>query len=331
MEKNKVKLLRVLDILKKTDERNPITTNEIVKKLLSYGIEAERKSVLRDIDTLQFVGYDIILHADNKKGYYMASREFEDWELKVLCDAVASSKCLTAKDKRSIFDRVCNLSGEEGKKLLRKTSVIIDDSLNESNLTKVYIDMIMSAIRDNKKIEFRYVVTNSEMKKEYKRDGLAYTVNPYVMIWKEDKCYLVGSYGEHNDLSCYRIDRIRELVISEDDARVLEDVLGRDARRCLEDYVKKLIYGYSGNRITLTLKTKEYMIDDLIERFGKDIHVENKKDYVLATVNTNLSEGLYFWLLQFGKNVTVISPEEVRDEVIKRLWKIYRNYKEETK
>ena len=91
MEKNKQKLLAVLDILNETDELHPITANRITERLRLMGIEAERKSVLRDIAALSEYGCDIILHPDNKLGFYIGSRTFEDWELKILMDSVQSS------------------------------------------------------------------------------------------------------------------------------------------------------------------------------------------------------------------------------------------------
>lgn len=328
MERSKLKLLRVLGILKDTDELNPITTNEIVKKLELYGIEAERKSVLRDIATLTDYGYDILLHSDNKLGYYIASRDFEDWELKVLCDAAMSSKCLTVKDKENLVKKISGLSSKMGKSLLQKTTISVNNSINENGMTKVFIDKIMSAIKMGKKIEFKYVKTNAKLEKEYKRDGWIYVINPYTLTWKDDKYYLIGNYDKYDDLSYYRLDRIRDLVILEDKGKPLSDVLGSDSRRKLEEYIEKSIYTYSGETVNLTLKTYDYMIDDLVDYFGRNIHIQNHNDYLLVSVNTVLSNGLYYWLMQFGEHITVISPEEVRTEFKRRLGIIYRNYKE---
>lgn len=329
MERNKLKLLRVLDILKETDEFSPITTNAIVKNLKLYGIEAERKSVLRDIATLTDYGYDILLHSDNKLGYYIASRDFEDWELKVLCDAVMGSRFLTVSDKDNLIKKISNLSSKTGKSLLRGTLLSINNSINESNQTKIFIDKIMTAVKLGKKVEFKYVKTNQKLKKEYKRDGWVYLVNPYSLIWKDDKYYLIGNYDKYNDLSFYRLDKIRDLVICEDKAKPLSDVLGKDEKRKLSEYIEKTIYTYSGDKVSLTLKTYDYMIDDLVDYFGKTIHIQKKEDYLLVSVQTVLSKGLYYWLMQFGEHITVISPEEVRAEFKKRLGIIYRNYKEE--
>lgn len=114
MEKNKQKLLAVLGILNKTDELHPITANRITERLRLMGIEAERKSVLRDIAALSEYGLDIILHPDNKLGFYIGSRTFEDWELKILMDSVQSSRFLTAEQTKSLTERISRLSSAAG-------------------------------------------------------------------------------------------------------------------------------------------------------------------------------------------------------------------------
>lgn len=116
MEKNKLKLLHTLNILSATDEMHPVTTAQILQRLNLQGIDAERKSVLRDIAALIDFGYDILLHQDNKLGYYMASREFEDWELKVLMDAAMGASFLTEENRQNLADKISSLSSLDGKR-----------------------------------------------------------------------------------------------------------------------------------------------------------------------------------------------------------------------
>lgn len=118
MEKNKLKLLHTLNILSATDEMHPVTTAQILQRLNLQGIDAERKSVLRDIAALIDFGYDILLHQDNKLGYYMASREFEDWELKVLMDAAMGACFLTEENRQNLADKISSLSSRDGQKTL---------------------------------------------------------------------------------------------------------------------------------------------------------------------------------------------------------------------
>ena len=150
MSSSKVKLLRVLDILKRTDEEHPYTASQIVQQLSLYGIEAEKKSVLRDIATLQDYGYDIILHADNKLGYYFASREFEDWELNILMDAVAGATFLTAVETQALVDRISMLSSTEGRKTLLASTPIPTSIKIRDPTTKNAIDVLLKAIHKKK-------------------------------------------------------------------------------------------------------------------------------------------------------------------------------------
>ena len=152
---SKVKLLRVLDILRETDETNPYTANEIVKQLSLYGIEAERKSVLRDIATLQDYGYDILLHPDNKRGYYMASREFEDWELKILMDAAVSANFLTQDNSRRLADKISSLASRNGQKALRTVTPLPSQIKHGDPTTKNAIDLLLKAIREKKMVRFQ--------------------------------------------------------------------------------------------------------------------------------------------------------------------------------
>lgn len=328
MEKTKQRLLRVLDIIKRTDEQHPITANEIVAELERYGIEAERKAVLRDIEALSDYGYQIVTHADNKLGWYMIERDFEDWELKVLCDAVAGAQFLTKTDSKRLIDKLCNLSGENGKKLLRSVTPIESVSKNPTASTKIYIDTILKAIKSKKQVNFQYVYTDADMKKVLKYDGIYYRVNPYSLYWNNDKYYLVGNYSGYDNLSHYRLDRIRNLSVSEEDILSADKLLGANASLQIAEHVKKAFYNYSGEKICLTLRFNSYMADDLIDRFGQDIKLTKSGDMYEMTVVTEESNGLYYWLLQYGEEVTVVSPERVREEVLRRVESIRKNYEE---
>ncbi|MBQ3236694.1 MAG: WYL domain-containing protein, partial [Oscillospiraceae bacterium] len=87
--KTKEKLLYILERLKKTDEQHPVNTNDLIEYLGEKGISAERKSVARDIAALRDAGYSIILCDELKRGYYMTDQLFEDYELKIIADAVS--------------------------------------------------------------------------------------------------------------------------------------------------------------------------------------------------------------------------------------------------
>ncbi|MGN0607954.1 MAG: helix-turn-helix transcriptional regulator [Oscillospiraceae bacterium] len=326
MGKNKLKLLYVLDIMKQTDEQHPLTAKKIAVKLKNCGIDAEYKSVIRDIKTLAEYGYDIILHHDNKLGYYMASREFEDWELKILCDAVAGAKFLTRADTDRLIKKLQALSSSYGNKVLRSSGRIDAVLKNSSPLTKVNIDLILRAIKSGRQIEFRYVTVDNTMKRVFRKDGRIYKVSPYALFWRNDNYYLVGNYSGYDDLSHYRLDRMAELAVSEDRARPAEEIVGANPSEAISEHIKKAQYSYVGETISLTLEFEENIADDLIDCFGNDIKIVRCNDKYRLTVRTEESSGLYYLLLQYGEYVTVISPERVRKEMLRRIEKIGSRY-----
>ena len=95
-QKRKLMLLaRLLE--QQTDEAHPMSAQQLIAALAEHGIKAERKSIYSDIAALQDLGMDICLQNGKNGGYYLASREFELPELKLLVDAVQASKFLSER------------------------------------------------------------------------------------------------------------------------------------------------------------------------------------------------------------------------------------------
>lgn len=327
-QSSKIKLLRVLDILSETDEENPITANQIVQELARYGIEAERKSVLRDIATLQNYDYDILLRAGDKRGYYMASRDFEDWELKLLMDAAVSAKFLTKQGSEMLAKKISKLSSKAGQKTLRTMTPISAPVKNGDPTTKNAIDLLLRAVRLKKKVAFRYLYTDSNLEKQYRRGGKEYRISPYTLIWRQDKYYLIGSYGGYNTLSYYRLDRIRNLRLLDEPAVSPEDVLGANADLQIRSFAEQNIYNYHGEKtMRVKLSVDANMADILVDDFGDSFSIiERGEKKNIVSVFVSDGWGLNTWLLQHGDSVQVLEPESVRNEVIELLRQIQENY-----
>ncbi len=325
---NKLKLLRVLDILRETDEDHPFTANQIVRQLSLYGIEAERKSLLRDIAALQDYGYDILLHSDNKLGYYMASRKFEDWELKVLMDAALSANFLTGENCTRLAEKISSLSSRDGQRTLRCASPIASKVKNGDPSTKNAIDILLRAIRRKRKVGFRYVFTGGDMEMHLRLGGREYPVSPYALIWRQDRYYLIGCYGSRGELSYYRLDRIRSLRMLDEPIVPMEEFLGADADRRLRTFVEQNIYNYGGKTTRLILSVDEDMIDILKDSFGNSFRViARDRDKIIAAVTVSDGWGLNTWLLQHGDSVQILEPRSVREEIIGLIEQIRENYR----
>lgn len=325
MQKNKQKLLRILDIIKETDESHPITANRIAKQLSLYGIDAERKSILRDINALTEYGYDIVLHHDNKLGFYLASRDFEDWELKLLADAVLSARFLTKTETEKLVRKIYLLSSIAGQKKLRSLTPVVWDK-SENRTVKINIDKIISAIHEQKKIAFKYEFTDITLVKKPKRNGHIYTVSPFALYRRDDRYYIIANTDGYDNLSCYRLDRMRNLTISDRSARSAESIVGGNADLKIANYIRDTLYNFSGEKIILTLDIKANAVDDLIDFFEHNLKIRADGERIIATIKTTKSEGLYRWLLQFSGNVTAISPQCVKSEMQKRIQLAAKSY-----
>lgn len=328
MQNNRIRLLKVMEIIRRTDETNPVTTKQIVEELEKYDITAERKAVDRDINALIDCGWDILQCEDNKLGFYLASREFEDWELKILTDAVLGANFLTENNSKEIADKIGLLASETTAKALKAVTPVETDIKTGDISTKNNIDIIFRAIKDKKKLVFRYVFTGADLEKHFKFDDEQKKISPYALIWRQDKYYLIANYREDKKLSYYRLDRIREPKLLDEPAIPAVELLGPNPDMYIADYVKNNIYNTDGQKILLMLKADNNMVDTLIDSFGENVKIKSvDKDHVSAVVSVSESKGLYQWLLRYSENIQVTEPENVRKNVIEKLNSALNQYK----
>ena len=327
MEQTKIRLLRVLAILRETDEDHPLTANQIVRQLTLYGLPAERKAVLRDIAALQDFGCDVLLHEDNKRGYYFASREFEDWELKVMMDAVAGAGFLTSENSESLCKRIAALTSKDGQAVLRSATPVFSSVKNGDPTTKTAIDQLLTAIRKKKKVGFRYVFTGNDLEKHLRYDGAEYQISPYALIWRQDRYYLIGNFERYRTLSYYRLDRIRALRLLDEPIVPMEELLGPNADIQMKEYINRNLNNYGGKQTRIRLRVDADMTDLLVDTFGSDFRIEKVVDNTMI-VSATVSDGwgLNAWLLQHGDCVQILEPESTRIEIIGLLEEIKKKY-----
>ena len=200
-ENQKLKLLYLADMLREeTDENHVLSMPAIISRLEARGVSAERKSIYSDMDALEAYGMDILR---SKAGYALAHRTFELPELKLLVDAVQSSRFLSVNKSRALIKKIESLcSHYEAQDLQRQVYVAGRvKSMNES----VYynIDALHEAINHDKQIRFQYFRWTPEKKQQLRRGGRRYRVSPYALIWQDENYYLVGFDEEAQDIRHY--------------------------------------------------------------------------------------------------------------------------------
>ena len=94
----------ILEILEEyTDAEHLLTQQEIIDLLkLSYGVECDRRSIRNNIQSLKDMGYDIV----TQRGCYLAEREFDDAELRMLIDSVLFSKTLSRTQSKRLIEKL---------------------------------------------------------------------------------------------------------------------------------------------------------------------------------------------------------------------------------
>ena len=321
----KLKLLYLLQIFKQqTDEEHALPAVELAQKLQDMGIKAERKSLYDDIKALRDAGHDIQLsRALGNVGFYLANRTFELPEVRVLMDAVLSASFITHKKTRELIDKLQTLTSAHHALDISK-QVYIDKQAKCSNEEILYsIDAIHRAIAKKRRIAFTYHHTNVANI----RSGKEFELSPYVLVWENDKYYLVGNYDKYENLSHYRVDRMKKVKILDKRARSFEEVSPYRVRFNTADYVKRSFHMFGGQAIVASLLCEAQAIEILLDKFGQDISIaKTEEGRYRAIIRVNLSEGLIEWLIQFGDIIEVTEPPELRTGITRKLGEIAKSY-----
>ncbi len=305
----KVKLLYIVKILmEETDEKHAITTNELIERLAAYDVKAERKSIYDDIAKLQDCGYDI-LQRDNRTGggYYLASREFEVAELKLLVDAVQSSRFITEKKSRELIGKLEKLVSKHEAKELQRQVYVAGRVKTENESIYYQIDTLYKAIQANQQIQFSYMEWNR--KKQLVAKPKVYQVSPWILMWKDENYYLVA-YDEADDkLKHYRMDKIMDMEALE---------LPRTGKRKYDrrnpvEYVNKTFGMFSGEEEDVVLTFPESLVGVIIDRFGKEVSIRPDGDMLRARVKVMASRQFFGWVAGVGTQLQIVSPEHVQE------------------
>lgn len=321
----RLKKLYILKILmENTDEENKMSIKDLILALESYGISAERKSIYTDIEDLQDFGIDIICEKGRSNYYYIGNRQFELAELKLLVDSVQASRFITHKKSNELIGKLQKLTSIHNAKFLKRQVNVYNriKSMNE----KIYysIDVIHNAMRLNKMVEFKYYSYDVDKNFVPRRDGEIYRVIPYSLNWANEKYYLVGYYERYDEVSSFRVDRMGEARVSEEDAIVMEKYKDFD----IVEYENKVFGMFGGDLETVEIEFENSMINIVIDKFGKDILIHNKTDtHFRITVDLAITNMFFSWLFIFGGKAKIIGPDKVKNQVKEYLEEIMDVYK----
>lgn len=301
----KLKILYIMQmLLENTDEKHSMTAGEIIEALKGYGISAERKSVYDDIEALRLFGLDILSRRSEPKGYYIASRDFEMPELKLLVDAVQSSKFITEKKSKELIRKIEGLAGKhEAKELQRQ--VVVSNRIKTMNESIYYnVDKIHTAISSNVKIRFKYCEWTLDKRLLPKKNGADYMVSPWVLTWDDENYYLIAYDGE--GIRHYRVDKMMNISLTDEARGGIEEFRNFN----IAQFAKRTFGMFAGDETELELLCENRFIGVVMDRFGSDAVIrKSDEEHFIARLNISVSAQFYGWISGFGSSIKIISPQ----------------------
>ena len=309
-DNQKLKIFYILDYLQRNSHQNhPVRASELIDMLQrNYNIACERKTIYSDIAALQDYGVDIESIPGKNGGYYIASRNFELPELKLLIDAVQSSRFLTEKKSRELIEKLCNQCSIYDARLMRR-DMLVSGRVKSMNETIYYnVDAIQDAISMNRAISFRYFDWGIDGKRKYREKN--YYASPYGLCQDNENCYLLAHSPRHG-ITSYRVDRMSEITITDDPRTPCPELTGK----ALTEHANRLFQMFAGDSVNVKMRFHKSLANVVIDRFGRDtILIPDGSEYFNFTVNVAVSPMFLSWVIGFGNKAKILYPQSVIDE-----------------
>ena len=304
----KTKLLRLCQfLLTQTDEDHPATVSQIIQELARYDIRAERKSIYDDLESLRQFGLDVQCRKGKAPGWFVGERDFELPEVKLLMDAVQSSRFITQRKSDTLLRKLERLTSVHQAGQLQR-QVYVSGRIKVMNESIYYnVDKLHTAIAGQRAITFKYFDYDLFRQKVFRQEGRRYTVSPFGLIWNSENYYLVAFDHAHRELRHYRVDKMTEIVVT---------CLKREGRERYPDfqlaqYGQKHFGMYSGQEMKVTLRGRREKAGLVWDRFGQEvILVPDGEEHFLVTLPVVMSPQFFGWLMGLDGSLSLTAPRE---------------------
>ncbi len=323
MQKMKI-LLVMKELLEKTDENHPVTVSELVFMLERNGIAAERKSVYHDIEILRKFGVDIENRRGQPSGYYIASRDFELPELKLLVDAVQCARFITRKKSEELIRKLEGLASKEEARQLQRQVFVLNRIKTKNEKIYYSVDQIHAAISQNAKIRFQYYEWTVSKKMHLRRNGMFYEISPWALTWDDENYYMIGYDSQGKMIKHYRVDKMINLKILKAPRE------GRElfAKFDVASYSQKVFGMFGGTEETVRLLCNNDLAGVMIDRFGREVPVCPVTENCFSIiVKVSVSQHFFGWLFALGNGVKIESPARVVEQFKEHMEAVIQNYK----
>ena len=321
--------LCILQVLKDhSDEEHPMTSAEIIKKLKEeYGLSAARNAVGRNISLLRELGWEISTYDENGRGAYLQKREFSDIELRVLIDSVLSSRYIPQEDARRLIERLADQSNRYFRGRLRHVHSLPLWPRHRNETFFENLERIEAAIETRRQLRFTLNTVGVDGGLT-PRSARPYVVHPFAMICTNGQYYLVGTFGRCEELRHYRIDRMTDVLVTEEPACRVRDLPGyRDGRGFdAALYAQEHHFMFGGKPVSVVLRMARSCAGDVLDTFGSRAVMRPLSDELMEVRVTAAEEGMRYFALQFGNHCEVLFPRSLRERVMEDIRAMAEKY-----
>ncbi len=325
VQNQKLHIFHILEILmERTDEEHTLSAPDMIRILEDeYGMTCDRRTVYSDIETLQQLHVDIVALKGRIPGYFIASREFELPELKILVDIVQASKFISEKKSRELISKLEKLCSRHEARQLSSQVTIMNRPKTDSPVVFYNIGRLHEAIFRDRKIEFQYVSWTMLKTFELRHDGIFYIASPLSLIFDDENYYLIAYDEAARMVKHYRVDKMQHLSLLEEPRAARDRIRDFD----LSAYAKKTIGMYGGEDAEVIIRGNKELAGVILDRFGRDIWMRpDGEDRFVAKVFVAVSPQFYGWMTAIGEGLEIIGPAHVREGMAEHLRRVLGNY-----
>lgn len=299
-----------------TDAEHPATMEQILAWLETNAAVSDRRTVYEDLSWLRDdQGMDIqTVRVGRGTGYYIGDRTFALSELKLLVDAVQSSKFITEGKSMSLIARIEKLGSLHQARQLRHQVWVRGriKTMNESIFSNV--DKISSAIESNRQISFHYFTWNAKRERVFRRNGSRYVVSPWALLLDNENYYLLAR--EDGTMKHFRVDKMLEISLTEKprEGREVFEKLNMAA------YTDSHFGMFSGEIVRVRLCFDNSLAGVAIDQFGSDtMLIPYDDEHFTVTVQTAVNVQFFGWLLGLGDQARILEPQSAIDAMCAHL------------
>lgn len=318
-EKNKKGRLLALQqyMYQYTDENHSVTTQELIEEMGKLGYIANRKTIKDDIDILTKFDIDIITNVSKGNSFFVGERRFELPELKLLVDAVSSSRFISTGKSDALIKKISSMASVFQQEQIQPRIYTADRIKTDNTQLYYVVDKLIEAVQEKNKVRFQYQEYDAEKNKILRNKGEIYVNSPYGCLWNDDYYYLIGYSDKHCKVVTFRIDRIIDLEVID------ENAVPEPENFTIADYVKTSVEMYDGEEQLVELQCENELMKSVVDRFGEAVQTERiSESKFKAIVTVAASRTFFAWAFRFAGQIQIVSPEAMRQEYMEMARKV---------